>query len=290
MVELIYQRGMLNTKHLVDLFSDPSKAGERGKTYNTDKGQYWTINRRLYKLKHKGILCTLEAQKMAIYNGVEKGPRIYVIGDHAVPILEGEGYIVPKTNYTELAKSRVAYHHDLYVSDLFVRFSRALQKRGLEYFSYKQLIEDAANHALDKYPYKPKRWELFRYTTDTGVLLPDDLFAFERSRRHLHFVEVDKNTEPNTSRQERKTVKSTFEKYISLVRNPTQIFPFGVERFRVLFVTTSHSHINHILRLLQDFEREIFHFTTFPEMQNCDDILELPWYTNKGNWRTLEPA
>lgn len=287
MVELIYQRGMLTTTHLVDLFSDPSKAEQRGKTYNEDRGQYWSINRRLYKLKHKGILCTLEAQKVAIYHGVERGPRIYVIGDHAVPILEGKGYRVPRTKYTELAKSRKSYHHDLSVSDLFVRFYLALQRRGLQYYSYKQLIEAAANHALETHPFKPKRWELFRYTTAAGDLLPDDLFAFETSKRYLFFTEVDKNTEPNISSQERKTVKSTFEKYMHLVRDPAQLIPFGVEKFRVLFVTTSQSHIEHILRLLRDFERETFHFTTFQAIQKCDDILALPWVTNKGNVRTL---
>jgi hypothetical protein len=287
MVELVYQRGMLTTKHLVDLFSDPSKAEQRGKTYNKDRGQYWSINRRLYKLKHKGILCTLEAQKIAIYHGVEKGPRIYVIGDNAVPILEESGYRVPRTNYTELAKSRKSYHHDLSVSDLYVRVYLALKKRGVRYYSYKRLIETAANHALETYPFKPKRWELFRYPTEAGDLLPDDLFAFETSKRHLLFTEVDKNTEPNTSPQERKTVKSTLEKYISLVRNPTHVMPFGVKKFRVLFVTTSQSHIEHILRLLRDFDRETFHFTTFKAIQHCADILELPWVTNKGNTRTL---
>jgi hypothetical protein len=287
MVELIYQRGMLTTKHLVDLFSDPSRAAQQGKTYNEETGQYWSINRRLYKLKHKGILCTLEAQKVAIYHGVDKGPRIYVIGDHAVPILEGKGYRVPRTNYTELAKSRKSYQHDLSVSDLYVRFYRALHRRGLHYSSYKQVIEAAANHALKTYPFKPRRWELFRYTTPAGDLLPDDLCAFETARRHLLFTEVDKNTEPTTSPQERKTVKSTLEKYMHLIRDPEQIKPFGVDKFRVLFVTTSQSHIDYILRLIKDFERETFHFTTFQAIRECDDILALPWITNKGNIRTL---
>jgi hypothetical protein len=63
--------------------------------------------------------------------------------------------------------------------------------------------------------------------------------------------------------------------------------PYGVDRFRVLFVTKSQAHIANIIKLLDTFDREIFHFSTFQEIKACRNILDLQWFTNKGNFRKL---
>ena len=74
---------------------------------------------------------------------------------------------------------------------------------------------------------------------------------------------------------------------MSLYRDRKHIEPYGVERFRVLFVTKSDQHISHIMKLLEGFEGEIFCFTTFQTIEACTDILSLEWMTNKNNRRCL---
>jgi hypothetical protein len=153
--------------------------------------------------------------------------------------------------------------------------------------SCKQLIEEAHPEALHEYPYKPKKWELFQYPTDHGRLIPDDLFALVPDKKCLFFLEVDRNTEPNTSGQPRKKIKEMLEKYISLYWNKRQLEPYGVDRFRCLIVTKSDQHISNIIKLLAPFDREIFHFTTFKQITACHDILSLEWRTNKNNARRV---
>jgi hypothetical protein len=197
------------------------------------------------------------------------------------------GYIVPQTNFTEAAQKRQSYQHDLNVSEIFVRYFTSSREKNIPYLSCKQLIEAADPTALEKYPYKPKKWELLRYITEHGTLIPDDIFTLTTDKKYLFFLEVDRNTEPNISSQRKKTVKNTLDKYISLYWSKKHVEPYGVDRFRVLFVTKSHAHIANIIKLLDTFDREIFHFSTFREIKACKNILDLEWKTNKGNIRWL---
>jgi hypothetical protein len=114
MIEMIYQRGFLNTTQLVDLFSNPHRIDPRGRDYNGK--QYRTIAQRLRKMQNHKLISTLEAQRRAFLRDFENDSKVYVITDHAVPILEDMGYIVPQTNYTEAAKKRQSYQHDLNIS------------------------------------------------------------------------------------------------------------------------------------------------------------------------------
>jgi hypothetical protein len=284
-VHFIYQRGLLNTAQLVALLSRPNRVDPRGRPYSGN--QYRTITQRLRKLQNHKIISTLEAQRRAFLQDFDNDSKVYVVTDRAVPILEAMGYIVPQSNYTEAAQKRQSYQHDLNVSEVYTRYFVACRTKNLPYWSHKQLIEQANPEALLTYPYKPKKWELFRFITEHGPLLPDDLFAIQAEKRNLFFVEVDRNTEPNISSQRRKTVKTTLDKYISLYWNKKHIEPFGVDRFRVLFVTKSEQHISNIIKLLDSFDKEIFHFTTFKQIKACPEIFLLKWRTNKNNLREL---
>jgi protein involved in plasmid replication-relaxation len=285
MIEMTYQRGLLNTTQLVDLFSDPHRIDPRGREYNGK--QYRTIAQRLRKMQNHKLISTLEAQKRAFLHDFENDSKVYVIADKAVPILEEMGYIVPQTNYTEAAGKRQSYQHDLNVSEIFTRYVTASREKNVPYHSYKQLIEEAHLQALEKYPYKPKKWELFRYTTEHGTLIPDDLFTLTTKKKRLFFLEVDRNTEPNISSQRKKTVKNTLDKYISLYWNKKHVESYGVDRFRVLFVTKSQAHIANVAKLLDTFDKEIFLFSTYQEIKACKNILDLAWRTNKGSVRRI---
>jgi hypothetical protein len=283
MIERIYQRGLMNTTQLVDLFSDPGRHDPRQRPYAGN--QYRTIAQRLRKLQTHQLISTLEAQRRAFLHDFENDSKVYVITDKSVSILEEMGYVVPQTNYTELARRRISYQHDLDVSEIYTRFLLSARARDIPYRSYKEVIE--AIHGSEKYPFKPRRWELFQYKTEHGTLVPDDLFVLEASKRLLFFVEVDRNTEPNISGQRKKTIHNTLEKYIALYREKKRIEPYGVDRFRVLFVTKSDQHIAHIIKLIKDFGGEIFCFTTFQAIGACPDLLSLEWRTNKSNRRQL---
>lgn len=285
MIEMIYQRGFLNTTQLVDLFSDPHRIDPRGRDYNGK--QYRTIAQRLRKMQNHKLISTLEAQRRAFLHDFDNDSKVYVITDTAVPILEDMGYLVPQTNYTEAAKKRQSYQHSLNISEIFTRFVTSCREKNIPYLSQKQLIEAAHPHACEQQPYKPRKWELFQYPTEHGRLIPDDVFALITHKKLLFFLEVDRNTEPNTSGLQRKKIKEMLEKYISLYWNKTQLEPYGVDRFRCLFVTKSDQHIANIIKLLAPFDREIFHFTTFKHIKACPEILSLEWRTNKNNLRTL---
>jgi Replication-relaxation len=287
MIEMIYQRGFLNTTQLVDLFSDPHRIDPRGRDYNGK--QYRTIAQRLRQLQNHKLVSTLEAQRRAFLHDFENDSKVYAITDNAVPILEEMGYIVPQTNYTEAAKKRQSYQHSLNISEVFTRFYTSSREKKISYLSCKQLIEEAIPEACKQYPYKPKKWELFQYPTDHGRLIPDDLFALITDKKYLFFLEVDRNTEPNTSDLQRKKIKEMLEKYISLYWNKKHVEPYGVDRFRCLFVTKSDQHIANIIKLLDTFDREIFHFTTFKHIKACPEIFSLEWRTNKNKLRTLHP-
>ena len=283
MIERIYQRRVLNTTQLVDLFSNPERHDPRHRPY-TGK-QYRTIAQRLRKLQTHELIATLDAQRRAFLHDFEKDAKVYVITDKSVSILEAMGYIVPQTKYTELSRKRMSYQHDLDVSEIYTRFLLSARARHIPYRSYKEVIE--ATQGSEQYPFKPRRWELFQYTTEHGTLVPDDLFVLEGIIRFLFFLEVDRNTEPNISGRSKKTIHNTLEKYVSLYRDRQRLAPYGVDRFRVLFVTTSEQHIAHIMKLIKDFKGEIFHFTTLQAIRSCPDLLSLEWRTNKNNLRRL---
>jgi Replication-relaxation len=238
-------------------------------------------------LQNHKIISTLEAQRRAFLQDFDNDSKVYVVTNRAVPILEEMGYVVPQTNYTEAAQKRQSYQHDLNVSEIYTRYFVACHEKNIPYLSHKQLIEQANPEVLATYPYKPKKWELFKLFTEHGPLIPDDLFAIQTDKRYLYFLEVDRNTEPNISSQRRKTVKTTLGKYISLFWNKKQVEPYGVDRFRVLFVTKSDQHISNIIKLLDNFDKEIFHFTTFHQIKACPNILSLEWRTNRNNLRRI---
>jgi site-specific recombinase XerD len=85
MIEMIYQRGLLNTSQLVELFSDPQRIDPRGREYNGK--QYRTIAQRLRKLQNHNIISILEAQRRAFLHDFENDAKVYVITDRSVPIL-----------------------------------------------------------------------------------------------------------------------------------------------------------------------------------------------------------
>jgi hypothetical protein len=85
----------------------------------------------------------------------------YMIADDAVPLLEEMGYIVPQSNYTELAQKRQNYQHEFSISDIYVRFVLSCRERRITYLSSKQFIEQAL---------KPKILEQKPYSRRSGSL------------------------------------------------------------------------------------------------------------------------
>jgi hypothetical protein len=65
---------------------------------------------------------------------------------------------------------------------------------------------------------------------------------------------------------------------------------YGVDNMRVLVVTSSQRRIENNIRIIRDklgFVQPLFYFSTFKTIQDTQNILELRWKVNTGEYRTI---
>jgi Replication-relaxation len=167
-------------------------------------------------------------------------------------------YIFPTSDYERIAEERVNYSHERNVADFHVRMTVGAKKTNIPYIPRKTFIQwQVSREYQDKYPFKTNtkhhNWELCRFNLgNKQYLQPDDLSALVQDRVNLFFLEIDQNTVPNVSKDKRRTIQAMFEKYIRIYREGIFERTYKVDNMRVLFITKSDAHVEHLRKLVKD--------------------------------------
>ena len=128
---------------------------------------------------------------------------------------------------------------------------------------------------------EPLQWNvLISQRVKCGVI-PDRIFGLEFSgQRCWYFLEADRATMPVTRRNFQ---QSSFQrKLLAYEATWTQKIPqrdFGIQRFRVLTVTTNSERVRKMMAACPKQGRGIFLFTDTKTLQAQPDFLSLRWQT-----------
>jgi hypothetical protein len=277
MLDVVYQYPAIDTNHLTLLSICPD---------------YLATRRKARRLVDGGLLLRAPTQHIAHWKEGMNQPASHFISTAGLSELrEHLGYIGTKSDYDKLVNEKVNYLHEKNIADFHVRMTTGAKKKLITYVPRKLFIQGAVSREYqEKYPFKTNtknsNWELCRFNLgNKQYLQPDDLFALVTDKVKLFFIEVDQNTEPNVSKEKRKTIKGMFEKYLKVFRE--RIFEiYKTDNMRVLVITKGEAHIQQLMKPVQDAE-EIFDFATFDKIRKASNILDVQFLTNKGELKTL---
>lgn len=291
-IELVYQRKVLDTRHIALLTGDSGVIDTK-----TKKRRYVATTNRLRKLLDNGYLVRWEAQRPDRFNPSNNKHLFHFIGKEAVGVLEATfPYEIAKSDY-ERVKFRADAWHDWWISELYVRFTIDAKQRAVTYLPCKEFIQSAVSSSVkEKFPFTQTRWRLAGFTLEkTGDkekrLMPDDVFALVAGKTHLFLLEVDRDTEDNEHQNPyQAALKRKWEGYMKIFREGVHTRAYGVDNMRVLVVTSSQRRIEnniHIIREKLGFVQPLFYFATFKTIQDTSNILDLRWKVNTGEYRTI---
>jgi Replication-relaxation len=289
-IELVYQRKVLDTRHIALLTGDAGIIDAK-----TKKRRYVATTNRLRKLLDNGYLVRWEAQRPDRFNPSNNKHLFHFIGKHAVPVLEASfPYAIAKSDY-ERVKSRADAWHDWWISELYVRFTIDAGQRAVTYLACKDFIQGAVSPAIrEKFPFTQTRWRLAGFTLEkTGDkekrLVPDDVFALVTDKTHLLLLEGDRDTEDNEHQNpDQAALKRKWEGYIKIFREGVHTKAYGTDNVRVLVVTSSQRRIANNIYIIREklgFVEPLFYFSTFGNIQDTSNILDLRWKVNTGEYR-----
>jgi hypothetical protein len=291
-IELVYQRKVLDTRHIALLTGDVGIIDAK-----TKKRRYVATTNRLRKLLDNGYLVRWEAQRPDRFNPSNNKHLFHFIGKEAVSVLEAHfPYAIAKSDY-ERVKSRADAWHDWWISELYVRFTIDAKQRAVSYLPCKDFIQGAVSPTVkEKFPFTQTRWRLAGFTLEkTGDkekrLMPDDVFALVAGKTHLFLLEVDRDTEDNEHQNpDQAALKRKWEGYIKIFRERTYTKAYGIDNMRVLVVTSSQRRIENNIQIIREklgFMEPLFYFSTFKTIQGTPNILDLRWKVNTGEYRTI---
>jgi hypothetical protein len=122
-------------------------------------------------------------------------------------------------------------------------------------------------------------------------LIPDDVFALVAGKTHLFLLEVDRDTEDNEHQNpDQAALKRKWEGCMKIFREGMHTRAYGVDNMRVLVVTSSQRRIENNITIIREklgFMEPLFYFSTFKNIQDTPNILDLRWKVNTGEYRTI---
>jgi hypothetical protein len=247
-------------------------------------GRLQPVLRRLQLLYHHGYLDRPRAQIDYYHRGGSR-PMVYGLGRRGAELL---GLI--RSRFEERQVGRLHLQHTLRVADVLVGVELACKRReGVEFIPAASLAEDLA-------PGRPFQWPVtVRHDgapRRVGVI-PDGVFALRGpdGRRVLHFVEADRGTMP--VRRRSLAASSVFRKllaYAATWEHGLHASRFGVARFRVLVVTSSHARARRMVEECGALERGrgLFLFMDHTAFM-AGDPLAVEWTSGHGGPARLWP-
>jgi hypothetical protein len=266
-IQLVHQHRFLRSHQIIALLG----------------GSQQTLLRRLQLLYHYGYLERPRAQIQYYERG---GSRTiaYGLGNKGGALLKHEhGIAVDSVSWSEKNHiiGRVYLEHALLVSDVMVAVELACRKQG----GVKLLYENEFALPVKRQPFG---WQV---TIQKGLklgVIPDRVFALEfldatGQRQRVHFfLEADRGTMPVTRRTLAQT--SFTRKLLAYEATWTQKIhqrQLGVQRFRVLTVTTSAMRVKSLMEACSQLKRGHGLFL-FADKTILSDVFSNGWQTGKG--------
>lgn len=215
------------------------------------------VSRRLKLLYHHGYLERPRAQ-LDYYHQGGSSHIVYGLSNKAGTLLNTEpGVATRPVSWSEnnRAVGRMFLEHTLLVSDVMVSLELACQK----YDGIKLLYEDQLGLDPERQPFQ------WRAKTQDGItlgILPDRVFALEypdqsgECQRVHFFLEADRGTMPVVRSGLKQT--SFYRKLLAYEATWTRKIhqrQLGIQRFRVLTVTTSAARVKSLLEACSRLKR-----------------------------------
>lgn len=240
-------------------------------------GSRQQVLRRLQLLYHHGYL---ERPRMQIEFFLTGGSHhmVYGLGDEAAAILEGLGIGPNGVRYNEKnhAVGRFYLHHTLFVSEIMVAIELACRESGQARLLYGEDV-----------PFPNGQLPRWKVTVD-GIRLnsiPDRIFALEPAdggNRTYFFLEADRGTMPvirNGLAQ-----SSFYRKLIAYEATWSQGLHrslLGIDRFRVVTVTTSGERVRSLVEACSQLKRGRGLFLFADPSILSEGILTAAWQTGR---------
>lgn len=246
-------------------------------------GSRQQILRRLKLLFHHGYLERPRAQLVHREAG-GTNKIIYGLGKKGGWLLRQEfGLTVYAHSWSERNNivGRIYLDHALFVADVLVAIELACRKRG----NVQLLYEDELAIYTERQPF---RWQVqIQHGPKLGVV-PDRLFALEYTDQAGHvqrahfFLEADRGTMP----VKRRTLSQTsFQRkmlaYAATWNQGIHERELGINRFRVLTVTTSAKRLETLVQTCSELRRGQGLFLFADESILAGDVLSRIWQTGK---------
>jgi hypothetical protein len=241
------------------------------------------VVRRLHLLFHHGYLERPRAQLKFVAGGGSQAIA-YGLGRKGAELLRREINVPAETVSDEEQRNAVGgmfFDHTLLVSSIMVALELASRKRGV-----RLLYEDELALPVKKRPFQ--WWVKLAGNTKLGVI-PDAAFALEyadssgQTQRVHFFLEADRGTMPVVRKKLNQT--SFFRKllaYEATWTNKAHQRHLGIQRFRVLTVTTIPDRVQSLLNACSQLERGhgLFLFADSSMLEK--DLFSAVWRNGKS--------
>ena len=241
------------------------------------------LSRRLQLLYHHGYLERPRAQLQYYERGGSRSIA-YGLGNKGGTLLKREfGIPVSPASWSEKnrAVGRIYLEHALLVTDVMVSFEIACRNRG----DVRLMYEDQLALTSERQPFQ---WRVMVHKGRRLGVIPDRVFALEypdhtgKVQRVHFFLEADRGTMPVKRRNLSQT--SFYRKLVAYEatwsRNIHQS-ELGIQRFRVLTVTTSAARVNSLIDACSELKRGHRLFLFADQSILSGDLLSSVWKTGK---------
>jgi hypothetical protein len=242
------------------------------------------ILRRLKLLFHHGYLERPRAQIVRRANNGGTNKIIYGLGSNGGRMLRQQfGLTVYAHSWSERnhVVGRIYLDHALFVADVLVAIELACRKRG----NVRLFYEDELPLYAERQPF---RWQVQIGGGPTLGIVPDRLFALEYTdaagamQRAYFFLEADRGTMP----VKRNTLSQTsFHRkmlaYASTWNQGIHEREFGINRFRVITVTTSAKRVQNLVQTCSELRRGRGLFLFADHSILAGDVLARIWQTGR---------
>jgi Replication-relaxation len=270
LIERVFEHRFLNSTQLITLVH-----GSRQQTL-----------RRLQRLYHHGYLDRPRCQ-IDLFHQLGTRPMIYGLGKMGARILlaaNGSQQMPVRWSARHSSARRIFLDHTLRVADVVIAFEVACRNYdGVQFIPATQLQFPRTFGAA-----APVRWSV-SFAGEEITVVPDAVFALDvrtenRSERIYYFLEADCGTMPVIRKKLRQT--SLWRKLLAYEATWSQGIhrtALGIDRFRVLTVTTNRPRAEHLRETSLRLQRGhgLFLFTDQDSLIGAADLFGLHWHTAK---------
>jgi len=246
-------------------------------------GSSQQIVRRLQSLFHHGFLDRPRAQLVHRINGGTQ-KIVYGLGRKGGTLLRQKfGLTVPSNTWNERNDivGRIYLDHALFVADVLVAIVSACQKRGNVTFLYEDELPIYAER-------QPFRWQVMIQGGIKLGVIPDRVFALDytdtagTSQRTYFFLEADRGTMPVNRRTLSQTsFKRKLLAYTATWQQRIREQKLGIDRFRVITVTTSAKRVQTLVQTCSELQRAPGLFLFADQSILAGDVLARIWQTGR---------